>query len=212
MDDSRRGARPPFRQTSAGMADPSGITRPDGGAEAFPFSHVLRVAELSARRPNDIRVTPDAAARAAIAEWLDAVAIPSLSLTGRLVPVGRRDWQLEARLQAKAEQQCVVTLEPVITRVDEPVERRYVEGLDQPEGEESEIPDDTSLEPLTPVIDLGAVMLEALELALPLYPRAAGAALDQVEATPPGAAALDEETRRPFAGLAELMAKRDGGS
>jgi uncharacterized metal-binding protein YceD (DUF177 family) len=64
------------------------------------------------------------------------------------------------------------------------------------------MPDDT-LEPLGQFIDLAAVMIEELALALPEYPRAEGAALDS---------ALDEpapDTRRPLAGLDKLLRQRD---
>jgi len=52
-------------------------------------------------------------------------------------------------------------------------------------------------------------MLEALQLALPLYPRAPGAELGSIEAAAPGSAPLEPEARRPFAGLADLMKEQD---
>ncbi len=72
------------------------------------------------------------------------------------------------------------------------------------------MPDET-VEPLPAVIDAGAVMVEALTLALPPYPRAAEAEFAGAAAAPEGAAPLtEEETTRPFAGLADLLKK--GGS
>jgi uncharacterized metal-binding protein YceD (DUF177 family) len=63
------------------------------------------------------------------------------------------------------------------------------------------------------VIDACAVMMEALTLALPPYPRAAEADFAGAAAAPEGAAPLtDEETTRPFAGLADLLKKGDGAS
>ena len=53
-----------------------------------------------------------------------------------------------------------------------------------------------------------AVAIEALALALPLYPRAPGVDLGQVLAGPPGENPLTEADLKPFAGLAKLI----GGS
>jgi uncharacterized metal-binding protein YceD (DUF177 family) len=63
---------------------------------------------------------------------------------------------------------------------------------------------DEDLEPLGAVIDIEAIMIETLTLALPLYPRAEGAALDSSDDTP-----FEEEGRKPFAGLADLLKQRD---
>ena len=43
------------------------------------------------------------------------------------------------------------------------------------------------MEPLPQALDLGEVMVEALALALPPYPRAPGVELGEVVATEPGA-------------------------
>ena len=51
----------------------------------------------------------------------------------------------------------------------------------------------------------------ALALALPLYPRAPGAELGQAVFAEPGTAPLKDEDLRPFAGLAGLKAKLEGG-
>lgn len=63
---------------------------------------------------------------------------------------------------------------------------------------------DDALEPLGHVIDAGAVLVESLALALPEYPRAPGADLAAHLETP----AEDDAARRPFAGLAEMLAKK----
>ena len=67
-------------------------------------------------------------------------------------------------LGATVTQACVVTLAPVITRIEETVTRRYLADMPEPEGEEVEMPEDDSAEPLPVIIDPGAVMIEALAL------------------------------------------------
>lgn len=183
--------------------------------EPLPFRHPLRPAELASRKPTRFSLSPAPEALAAIAEWAGIEALESLSLSGTLTPQGRADWLLQAEFSARVVQACVLTLAPVTTDLREPVTRRYLAEMPEPEGDEVEIPDDVSAEPLPDVIDLGAVALEVLELALPLYPRAPEvdrrAELQSFEAVPPGAAPIAPEATRPFAGLADLLQARKAG-
>jgi hypothetical protein len=85
-------------------------------------------------------------------------------------------------------QPCVVTLAPVTTRIEEKVERRFRADLPEPApGAEVEMPEDDALEPLPETLDLGRVLIEALALAVPEYPRADGASLGEAVFTEPGA-------------------------
>lgn len=173
-----------------------------------PLSNSLRfrVADLATRRETAFDLRPDAATLTALADEMGVDALRKLRFAGRLIPDGRRDWRLEAMLGATVVQPCVVTLAPVTTRIDEPVTRRYLADPTPilPEGDEIEMPEDDTIEPLPAVIDIDAVMIEALALALPLYPRAEGAELGSLQAAPPGAAPLDETRVTPFAALSAL--------
>jgi uncharacterized metal-binding protein YceD (DUF177 family) len=161
-----------------------------------------------------VEIAPDAAGRAAVAAELGLVAVRKLRLEGRLVPEGRADWRLDATLGASVVQDCVVTLAPVPSRIDEPVRRRYLQDLPEPGPGEVEMPDD-EVEALPNALDLGAVMLEALALALPPYPRAPGAELGELVVTEDGAEPLTAEAARPFAGLRRALGQdevqRSGG-
>lgn len=173
------------------------MTAPD------PLTHRLRVAHLNPRAPNGFALHPDAPARRAIADELDLSDLPKLDFQGEIRAEGGDGWTLAGRLRARVVQPCVVTLKPVATSLDEEVLRRWSPHLATPEGDEVEMPDET-LEPLGQFIDLSAVMIEALALALPDYPRLAGA---ELATTAPEQPAPD--TRRPFAGLDRLMRQRD---
>lgn len=173
-------------------------------AAPLPWSSTLRPAELASRKPTRFDISPDAETRARIAAWAGIEALDSLHLKGTMTPLGRTDWKLEAEFGAVVVQACVVTLAPVTTALTEPVVRRYVADLPEPEGTEVEIPEDDSLERLPPVIDLAAVALETLELALPLYPRAEGAELPATNGEGPTA----DDTRRPFADLGKLLGRK----
>lgn len=168
------------------------------------------LARLSRGADFSFDLAPDATARAALAAEFGLLALRKLRFSGRLVAEGKRDWALHAILGATVVQPCVVTAEPVTTRIDDPVTRRYLADLPEPEADEAEIPDDDTLEPLPETLDLAVVMAEALALALPLYPRAPGAALAQARFAPPGVAPLDDEAAKPLAGLAALRDKLTG--
>lgn len=174
----------------------------------------LRTATLSPRKPTRFRYEAEAARRAALAEDLGLLALQQLALEGEIRPAGRDELVLEARLQARATQACIVTLVPIPALLDTPVRRRYVAGLATPEGEEVEMSEDDSLDPLPEVIDLAELAAEALALALPEYPRAPGADLGETVHAGPGVEPLTDAALKPFAGLAglagKLAAKPDG--
>jgi uncharacterized metal-binding protein YceD (DUF177 family) len=173
------------------------------------YTHPFRVAELPARKATRFEIAPDKAARDRICEALGLIALEDLRLRGELRPTGRRDWALDARLTATLTQPCVVTLAPVITPIEETVSRRYLADMTEPEGEEIEMPEDDGTEPLPAIIDAGAVMIEALTLALPLYPRAEGAELSETRFAEQGITPISDDDLKPFAGLADLIKKTD---
>ena len=169
------------------------------------LSHPLRLADLPQRRATEARLEPDGAALAALARRLGVDALRKVRLEVTLAPGPGRDWTLTGRLGATVVQPCRVTTDPVTTRIDEPVARRYVADWAEPEEGEIEMPEDEGTEPLPATLDLGLVLEEALALAIPPFPRAEAADALDLTAAPPGAAPFDEgERTRPFAGLAAL--------
>ena len=85
---------------------------------------------------------------------------------------------VEGRLEAEVTQLCVVTLEPVTSRVEASLLRLFAPG---PAPTVEEIVIDPLREEIEPLegdrLDLGEVVAEELALALDPYPRAPGAAL-----------------------------------
>ncbi|MBR9653262.1 YceD family protein [Thalassovita aquimarina] len=172
-------------------------------------SHPLRVSDLPTTRPTRFELVPDDAELAAIANELDLVQLRKLRFKGEIRAEGREDWLLVAELGATVVQSCVVSLDPVTTRIDEKITRRFVADLpeDATDEEEVEMPEDDTLEALGSVIDPAETMIESLSLALPLYPRAAGVELTESQFTEPGKKAMTDEETKPFAGLAALRDK-----
>lgn len=177
------------------------MTDPAPKRDITSLSLPLRVADLPNRDGVTFRLVPDAESRAALAADLGVRTLRKLSFSGALRPEGRHDWRLDGVLGATVVQDCVITAEPVSTRIDTPVVRRFLRRMPESPDFEVEIPEDDSIEPLGPVIDPGEVMAEALALELPDYPRAPGAVLDSLESPPDGAEPL---RRNPFAALKDL--------
>ena len=164
----------------------------------------LRVSELPSNSKTDFSIRPDAADLKDIAQQLDLLGLRKVSFEGSVFAAGDEDWKLSGKLGATVVQPCAVTLEPVTTRIDVPVSRLYVRHFRESDAPESEMPEDDSVEALSAWINLSDVMIEALDLALPLYPRADGAELGAVQVSEPGVAPMTDDDAKPFAGLAQL--------
>jgi uncharacterized metal-binding protein YceD (DUF177 family) len=165
---------------------------------------ILRLADLTNRHASTFDLMPTPEERSAIAAHLGIPAVKKLVFAGEITPLGRGDWQLTAKLGATVVQPCVATLASVTTRMDEDIRRVYARDFAYPDGAEAEMPDDDAVEPLPQTLDLGAVMIEALSLALPAFPRAEGAELGQVLVAAKGVAPMTDDDAKPFAGLGAL--------
>lgn len=164
----------------------------------------FRTGGLSQRKPTRFHWAPDPQSRADLARELELLALHRLEFSGQIDPGGRDEFRLQGSLKAAVDQACIVTLAPVSTEIREAITRRYVAGLAAPEGEEAEMPEDDTVEPMPEVLDLAEIAVEALMLALPLYPRAAGAEFGETTHIPAGATPIAEPETKPFAGLAAL--------
>ncbi|SMR72934.1 Uncharacterized ACR, COG1399 [Aliiroseovarius halocynthiae] len=190
----------------------SSDTSPDNSG-APVYQHILRVADLSTKLDTTFELIPTEAECKAIAADLGLPGLRKLRFKGTLAARGKTDWQLTAHLGATVVQDCVVTLNPVTTRIEEPVRRRWVRDLPELEaGDEIEMPDDETLEQLGSEFDLGTVMTESLALSLPLFPRVDGAELDQANFSAPGIAPMSDDDAKPFAGLSALRDQMTGKS
>jgi uncharacterized metal-binding protein YceD (DUF177 family) len=181
--------------------------------------HVLKVADLNERRPTLFEIQPDTAELRQISDDLGLLSLKKLRFQGTLQAHGKREWLLSATLGATVQQPCVITLEPVNTRIDTPITRRFIPEAqirrDADDAGEVEMDGDETLEPLGHHFDLWSIMIEALALALPDYPRATDASLNQAVFAEKGVAPMTDDDVKPFAGLAALkekMQKEDGNS
>jgi len=188
--------------------------------DTHPYSDlVFDISALSKRKRTQFDLRLDAQQIKVLMQNLDLSALRKVSFNGHIAPAGKQDFALAATLGATVVQPCTITLDPVTTRIDTEIARRFVADLPDTntDVEEDEFGgtamlEDDTLEPLGREIDLWRVLSEALALELPDYPRAEGAELGELNITEPGQTALDAESVKPFAGLAALKDKLEGKS
>ncbi|MCF6232757.1 MAG: DUF177 domain-containing protein [Rhodobacteraceae bacterium] len=181
-------------------------------SEITPKIAPLRVVDLAQNATNAFDIRPGPAALRGLADQLGLKNLRKLRFDGDIRAIGKCDWQITAHLGASVVQDCVVTLAPVSTRIDRDVKRSFLANWSEPTKDDVEMREDETIDPLGSHIDLMEVMREALALALPLYPRATGADLEQAVFTKPGQKPMQDEDARPFAGLADLGAQLNKAS
>ncbi len=177
-----------------------------------PAQKPFRIAELSTRQPTAFDLAPTPETLTALRDELGLDGLRKLRFSGEITSEGASGWRLEGHLGATVVQPCVVTLEPVTTRIEEDVIRRYMPGTPGADDlpEEMEMPEDETVEPLGDRIEPWAVMTEALALALPVYPRREDVPLEETAFAEPGVEPLTDEDVKPFAGLKALRDKLQG--
>ena len=170
-----------------------------------PWNVPVAVADIpeTGRR---VELSPDAAIRAAVAKTADVVAVPRLEATFDLARHGHDGMRVTGRLSATVEQNCVVTLEPMQSEIEEAIDLVFAPPRPPSEGDKAEDAGEGHADIDGPealhdgVLDLGALATEFLILGIDPYPRKPGAVFDAPPAGDPAA--------HPFAALAAL--KKDG--
>jgi len=149
-----------------------------------------------------------------LAERFDLIGLKSFKGKATLKSWRRIGFALEGRFEADVVQACVVTLEPVESRLDEGFKIHFLpaELLDRDAGapgpEHEIVVDADSEEPPEALqggsIDVGEAVAEQLALALDPYPRKPGVAFEEAA---PAEAAASQERPNPFAALEKLKKK-----
>ena len=169
------------------------------------IDHAVDLDDVPAEGALAFALSPSRKDEAALAEALGILGVSKVAFSGDIRTAAGGGVTVSGHLGATVTQTCVVTLEPVRTRIEEAVERRFLPGLEAPkDGYQLREDEDVDVDALGATIDLGALASEALALALPSYPRSDGAALEQTDFAEPGVTALTDEAARPFAALAAL--------
>jgi uncharacterized metal-binding protein YceD (DUF177 family) len=159
----------------------------------------------------ELDVAPSAEALTAMAAVLKITTVEAFhaKLTALRLRGGIR---VQGQLTARIVQPSVVTLEPVYQEIDEPVDRLFLQGPDKPHNpapgaeifvdlEDEDFPDHVEGNE----VDLSALLIETLALAIEPYPRLPGESVDTL-----GVALTDKE-EGPFARLKSLKNSDDSG-
>ena len=145
-----------------------------------------------------MEIEAPAAVRAAVAELAAVRALPRLSAVFDLTRQGAGA-HVSGRVSALVGQTCVVSLEPIESKLDEAIDVTFSPSADAVSADDEEPP-----EPLVGgTFDLGALATEFLLLAIDPYPRKEG-----VEFAPPK---VEEGGEHPFAALATLKKSLGSG-
>jgi uncharacterized metal-binding protein YceD (DUF177 family) len=165
-----------------------------------PIRHHFELGALS-QAGSDVTVTASGDELARLAEWAGVDAVRAFGGKVNLQRLSNSHFSLAADLAAEIVQSCVVTLEPVRTRIARHIERELqFDPRAEPEAGELTLAagDDDVPEIVTSLeYDLAAPLLEELVLAIDPYPRKKGAAF-----APPSDPKGGEES--PFAVLKAL--------
>lgn len=145
--------------------------------------------------------------RRRLAEELAIVSIEALVAKYRITPLSKGRLGVAGKIETRVTQECVVTLEPVISSVSVPLDVIFTPESHVPEPEiegsleDLESPDEEPIE--NGVVDMGRIVVEELVSGLDPYPRREGASLDWTDEKSAAAEAS------PFAALARLKRAND---
>jgi len=168
-----------------------------------PWSVTVRLDEVP-ESGRHVSLEASEETRAALAGPAGVDAVERLTATFDLTRRGRDGLHVEGRVNATVRQACVVSLDPLVSTIDEAVEVDFAPRRDDATNRSDEIELDSSAdeepEPLVGnSVDLGLLATEFLLLGIDPYPRKPDAAFE-----PPASA---EPAGHPFAALAAWSKK-----
>lgn len=169
------------------------------------FSHPLKVAQISASTTS-LKLTANEAERKALARLWDVLEVPDLSADLQIARWKKDGLRLKGTVCARIVQACVVTLEPVESAIEEPIDMTFVpEGSRLAKALEREA-ETVVIDPDAPdlpdiftgdTVDIGIAVAEQAALAIDPYPRKEGASFgDRIESSD-----KDDKKPNPFAVL-----------
>lgn len=172
------------------------------------FSRIVNMMRLKPSQDYNFHEVPTLDEALALKDLFEVISVKKMRFEGALKPLDSKGWVLEAKLGATVSQACVLTLETIRTRIDIDVRRIFLPEIrTSSEVISLDTVEDDETERLESQLDLGLIAIEALALAIPEYPKAEGASLDNSTISPPNSEEIVEEKVNPFADLAALKEK-----
>lgn len=167
------------------------------------FDAIVRIDKLPAAG-RSVNVEADEATRAAIAAAMNILSVEHFSAKLTVTPL-RGGLRALGHLEARISQASVVSFEPVPETISEDIDRVFLPAPREHQApaagaevfidlEDDDFPDQID----GPEVDLSALLLETLALALDPYPKRDGESLEALDVV------LDQPEAGPFAKLAAL--------
>jgi uncharacterized metal-binding protein YceD (DUF177 family) len=170
----------------------------------IPWSRPITVDEVP-ESGRHIAIAADAPTREAIAKVAPVLAIPALNAAFELTRYGRDGVRVVGRVTANVKQECVVTLDPIESEVDESINLVFApqNAVSFEPADAIDPPDDPPESLRDGIIDLGAIATEFLILGIDPYPRKPGAVYHAPQTE-------ENAAGHPFAALAALKKDQPG--
>lgn len=190
------------------------VDGPHAIAEApLEWSRIVEIADLHGQRTTlDVGATDEEAA--ALAARFGVEGIRNVKASVVLTPFASGNKvAMKARFEAEIEQNCVVTLAPLVNRVEGDFLAEFVQGAfsDNHDDIEFAIDDDDPPEPIIDgQIEIGELLAQNLGLAIDPFPRAPGVVFEGVVLGNEAPQATMKDGRpNPFAVLERLKTQKD---
>lgn len=154
--------------------------------DEVPFSYLVKVGHISAN-PVDVHLEADAKELKALAETWNVLSVKALRADLQISRWKRDGVRVKGRVKANIVQECVVTLEPVPSAIDETFEQIFVPENSKLARRAANDAGEMVLDPDGPdlpesfvgdTIDAGEVVTEFAALAIDPYPRKEGIEFD----------------------------------
>lgn len=174
--------------------------------DTLPIDWTLTV-EAVPERGGAVTLVATEAERGRVAAALGLLSLSDLRLSCRIDRLAGARYRMRGVVSADLAQACVVSLDPVPARLDEPVDVEFQPGSPAAEAKDVVVALDEASDIETIErgrLELGRVVYETLSAGLDPYPRRPGEGFDEMLAAPKGA---DTSKANPFAVLAKLKPK-----
>ena len=140
-----------------------------------------------------------------LSKFLEVEALKTFSFKGHFIESNENDYLLEASFKATVIQLCVVTLRPVKTNIDHKFNRLFSIVKQRTRAKRLSITHDAiDQEQILNDVNIGDIMLEALTLEIPLYPKIKGVNFEGLTVTDAGSKPLEPVLNNPFSSLKKM--------
>jgi len=171
-------------------------------SQKYPYWKKIIFSELNRDNKNWFGFYLNQASRADLVRKLGIISIDNFRFHGYIKASGKNDWHLIAFLKSRVTLECRLTLNPFPLSLNTRVERRFIadSNLLSPQKDFS-IPEDETLELLTPTYDLYELVKESLFLEVPDYPTSSDSKFDSSINDDNGHMRENDNRDNPFAAL-----------